>query len=292
MKSALIIINSYNNYSGYLFQINRLVEEFKKVDLFLDVKKTDEIEIIVFSNILISLKKYDFIIFYDKDIYLAKILEKEGFKVFNNSSAIEICDNKFLTHIVLSNNGINMPKTIPSLLCYSNVTNISQKFIDNIENNIKYPLIFKKVYGSLGKEVYLLNNRNELIEYATKFIHESYIIQDFIESSEGRDVRIICVGGKFLSAMLRKNDKDFRSNIGYGGKGYSYTPSDEFIQTAEKAASIIGLDYCGIDLLFGKDNKPILCEVNSNAFFEEFEKVTGVNVAANYVSYIMNIMYN
>ena len=28
-----------------------------------------------------------------------------------------------------------------------------------------------------------------------------------------------------------------------------------------------------------KDKEPILCEINSNAFFEEFEKVTHLDVA-------------
>ena len=39
------------------------------------------------------------------------------------------------------------------------------------------------------------------------------------------------------------------------------------------------IEYAGIDLLVYEDDEPILCEINSNAFFEEFEKVTGLNVA-------------
>ena len=32
----------------------------------------------------------------------------------------------------------------------------------------------------------------------------------------------------------------------------------------------LGLDYCGVDLL-ETDEGPVLCEVNSNAFFEGFD---------------------
>ena len=50
----------------------------------------------------------------------------------------------------------------------------------------------------------------------------------------------------------------------------------------------MGLDYCGVDLLYGDNNEPIVCEVNSHAFFGGIEKVTGVNVAKAYAKYILN----
>ena len=58
---------------------------------------------------------------------------------------------------------------------------------------------------------------------------------------------------------------------------------------AEKAAQALKLDYCGVDLLYGEDG-PVLCEVNSNAFFEGLEAATGVNVAKLYAEYIVGTM--
>ena len=58
---------------------------------------------------------------------------------------------------------------------------------------------------------------------------------------------------------------------------------------AEKAAQVLKLDYCGVDLLYGEDG-PVLCEVNSNAFFEGLEAATGVNVAKLYAEYIVGTM--
>ena len=46
----------------------------------------------------------------------------------------------------------------------------------------------------------------------------------------------------------------------------------------------------GVDLLIGKNGEPVLCEVNSNAFFHLAEEVTGVNVAKSYVEHILNEM--
>ena len=42
-----------------------------------------------------------------------------------------------------------------------------------------------------------------------------------------------------------------------------------------------------MDFLIGKDGNPLVCEVNSNAFFKGFEKVTGINVAKKYAEYIL-----
>ena len=67
--------------------------------------------------------------------------------------------------------------------------------------------------------------------------------------------------------------------------------SEEYINQAERVAKILKLDYAGIDVLIGEDNKPIICEVNSNAFFGGIEKVTGVNVAKLYAEYIKSSVY-
>ncbi len=57
-------------------------------------------------------------------------------------------------------------------------------------------------------------------------------------------------------------------------------------ELAIKVAEILKLDYCGIDVLFGK-NGPVICEVNSNAFFYAFENATKINVAEKYAGYII-----
>ena len=40
----------------------------------------------------------------------------------------------------------------------------------------------------------------------------------------------------------------------------------------------LGLDFAGVDILFGKDNEPILCEVNSNAQFRALLGATGIDI--------------
>lgn len=291
MKKCLIVINSYNKLSSYFYEAKRLKEEFALFNVEAKIVKTDELHILISKNIETKPLEADFIVSFDKDVLILKTLEKLGYKVFNNVISIENCDNKFLTHVVLSNEEIDMPKTIPGLLCYSGDKKVSDDYFDFIQKTLQYPLIFKECYGSLGKNVYMVNDEVELKKYIEKFNNGSYLVQEYIDTSEGRDCRIIVIGHKYVASMIRENDHDFRSNIGAGGIGRKFDPPQEFIDMAIKSSKILNLDYCGIDILFGKGDKPLLCEVNSNAFFKEFERITAINVAKIYVEYILNEVY-
>ena len=55
--------------------------------------------------------------------------------------------------------------------------------------------------------------------------------------------------------------------------------SEKYVSFAKKIAEKFKIEYAGIDLLDGENGEPVLCEINSNAFFEEFEKTTKLNVA-------------
>lgn len=41
-------------------------------------------------------------------------------------------------------------------------------------------MVFKLSYGSLGKNVFLINDKNELIEYVKKYKHDSFIFQNIL----------------------------------------------------------------------------------------------------------------
>ncbi len=79
--------------------------------------------------------------------------------------------------------------------------------------------------------------------------------------------------------MYRENKNDFRSNISTGGSGITYSPSSHYVALAIKAAQALRLDFAGVDLLFGDNDEPIVCEVNSNPQFGSTYEATGVNLA-------------
>jgi len=285
---CLILYNAYNSHHSIIYQVVRFKEALINRNVEVDTSTMDIYPSIIDGSIINRLKdKYDFIIYLDKDKYISNMLEKAGLRLFNNSKAIEICDDKMLTHIELANHNIKMPKTMAGLLCYTNDSSLSIKSIETIEREFKYPFIVKECYGSLGKGVYLVNNRNELLDLTKKLINIPHLYQEYIEESYGTDIRVLVIGGKVTAWMQRKSTTDFRSNIECGGKGIKIDLPEEFRKVAEKSAEILNLDYCGVDLLIGKNNQPILCEVNSNAFFKKLEEVSEIDIAEHYIDYIL-----
>ena len=286
MKIA-IIINPYFKSEEYLYQANRLKEEFELRNVECEILNNENFLARIEDNNITTSLACDGIIFWDKDKYLLRMLDKLGYRIFNQKDAIEVCDDKMLTYISLAKNAIRMPKTLPGLLCFTKNAPISSKSILEIEKAFKYPLVIKESYGSLGKGVYLIQNREELVAKFEEIKCVPHLIQEYIESSKGKDIRVIVVGGKAIGAMMRKSESDFRSNIGAGGSGTKVTLDEDMIAISEKIAQTLGLDYCGIDLLLDKDGYTV-CEVNSNAFFKTFEKATNINVASQYVDYILS----
>ncbi len=286
---GIIVVNAYATTKSELNQALRLKEEFNCLSVEIDIVHTDEMQVIIENgNYSVNINNIDFCTYLDKDLHVLKMLEALNIKVFNNAKAIEICDDKLLTHIALANHDINMPKTIGGVLCYYKDAKVKKSIIDKVESELRYPLIIKENYGSCGKGIYLARNREELEQIANEIKLKPHLYQAFIKESQGMDIRVIVIGGKCIGAMCRQNTQDFRSNIEIGGTGTAQSLNKEYIEICEKVVNVLKLDYCGIDLLIDKDNNPVVCEVNSNAFFGMFEKVTNINVAKIYAEFIIN----
>lgn len=286
MKRVLIIINGYGLAEGIKHQAERLKEEFSKRGVEVEIIKNTQVFAYIFEGkTKIDLPKFDFVLYLDKDRYVAGLLEKAGYKLYNSIDSIIKCDDKMLTHICLADHDIKMPTTISSTLCYTD--NGNRDYLKLVEAKISLPMIVKEVYGSLGKQVYFAKNHEELLEIENKLIHVPHIFQEFISSSYGKDYRIIVIGGKVVAYMKRENPNSYLSNLAAGGTSSKIELSEEYLKVAEKCASILGLDYCGVDILEGPSGEPIVSEVNSNAFYEGIEKTTGVNVAGCYVDYLL-----
>ena len=290
LKRGLIITNAFSLTDSTKKVLERYYEEFKNLNVVIDHKTNKEVLVYLDNDKLkANLDIYDFILYLDKDKHISKMLEKMGYHLFNNSDAIEISDDKMLTHIALSNNKIKMPKTISSPLYYGGTDD--GEFIEKVIKIIGFPMIVKEVFGSFGKQVHLVTNKDELVLVRDKLKYVPHIYQEFINTSYGTDIRVIVINKKVVASMKRISSDDFRSNIELGAKGYPIILNDEIIKSAEKIATILNLDYCGLDFLIGQNDEPILCEVNSNAMFNEIEKVTKINVCKLYCEHIYKTIY-
>ncbi len=288
MAKGLCVINGYSSLSGPRHFYERMEEELEKKNVGLSLAKATTFlsEINSEGAIQILPRMFSFVLFLDKDAYLAAALEGQGYRLFNKAEAIRLSDDKMLTSIALAGHGIRMPKTIGAPLNY--VGGHDDSFLRLVEKELSYPLVGKCSYGSLGREVQLINNYGELTTFEDENALKAHLYQDYIPSSKGVDFRLIVIGGRFVAGMRRRNENDFRSNLACGGIGEKADIPEGYVYMAEKAAKRLGLDYAGVDLLVGENGEPILSEVNSNAFLEGIEKTTGVNVAEAYAGYIVN----
>lgn len=113
MKTGWLIVNGYLESEKFDEIYNWLIEAAEKRDCKLRKLPNDQVDSVlkISSGSTNWKQKPDFVLFWDKDVKLAKTLEAEGFKVFNSAEAIETCDDKALTFIKLKNTDIKMPAT-------------------------------------------------------------------------------------------------------------------------------------------------------------------------------------
>lgn len=227
-----------------------------------------------------------FVLFWDKDVSLARRIERLGVPVFNGARAVEICDNKILTAETLCQNGVATPKTIPAPKTFEGIGYGKTEFLRRAGEILGYPMIVKEAYGSFGAQVYLAEDFAAAAAIVERIGHKEFLMQEFIAASRGRDIRANVVGGKVVAAMTRYNERDFRSNVTNGGKTSPVTLTAEQEKLALDACAAIGLDFAGVDILTDGDGKALVCEVNSNPHFKSTLDCTGVDLSEHIMRYI------
>lgn len=227
-----------------------------------------------------------FVLFLDKDIRLAKQLEKMNKRLFNSAEVIEVCDDKSATCMALQGAGIPMPKTLVAPLVYPGTYDEEDGYIPCIEAQLAYPLVLKECFGSFGEQVYKIDNREMLKAKRRQLAAVPHLYQELVTSSYGRDVRIHVVGGEVVACMLRYSETDFRANISSGGKMETFQCPESFSRLAVRVCELLGANFAGVDLLFDVNDNPVVCEVNSNAHIKNIFECTGVNVAEAIMAYI------
>ena len=290
--NAWLVINHFLKSEKFAEISNLLMAAAHDRQIELAIKTNYELSFMIFKPIS-QTERPDFVLFWNKDIRLARLLEAAGLKLYNSADAIEICDDKARTYTHMSNNGLKMPKTLIAPQTYHNIDWGAYDIIDAAEDIFGYPLVLKESIGSYGDQVYLLNSREELVNGMNSIGCRPMMLQEFIQTSKGRDIRIYIVGNQVAAAVYRYSETDdFRANLTRGAKMRRYEPNKQQIQMALDAVKSIGLDFAGVDILFGNDDEPILCEVNSNAHFKKTLECTGVNVAEHIMDYIVDAMHN
>jgi len=149
------------------------------------------------------------------------------------------------------------------------------------------PAVIKVLQGTQGIGVILAETEQVVQTVVETFasLGMNILIQEFIEESEGRDLRALVVGGRVVAAMRRQARLgEFRSNVHRGGSSSVVELAPEYQRAALRATRAMGLQVAGVDMLESKQGAKLL-EVNSSPGFEGLERATGVDVAGAIVDY-------
>jgi len=191
----------------------------------------------------------------------------------NESVAVTRSRDKLRSAQLLARKGVGMP-----------VTGFAHN-PDDIQDLLKAvgeaPTVIKLLEGTQGIGVVLAetNKAAESVIQAFMGLKANIMVQEFIKEAGGSDIRCFVVGDKVVAAMKRQGPEgEFRSNLHRGGSAslVRLTPSER--ATAVRAAKIMGLGVCGVDLL-RSNHGPVVMEVNSSPGLEGIEAASGKDVA-------------
>lgn len=206
--------------------------------------------------------------------------EMTGTFPLNESVAIGRSRDKLRSLQLLSRKGIGLPLTSFA------------HHVDNTRDLINLvggaPLVVKLLEGTQGKGVVLAETIKaaESVIDAFRELGADFLVQEFIKEAGGCDVRCLVVGNKVVAAMERTaKEGEFRSNLHRGGSAALTRLTSQERSTAVKAASTMGLNVAGVDLLRSASG-PLVMEVNSSPGLEGIEKSTNKDIAGMIINYI------
>ncbi len=283
-----ILARNRFNYSNRRFR-----EEAKKMGLKLTVTDPMEYEVVLskskpdlYRNGKI-LEKVDCVLprtgasINNYGVAVLTQFEMKDIPVINSSTSILRTRNKLRAIQWMTRHNIDMPRTV-----FIRRTSGLKAAIEAVGG---FPVILKLLSGTQGIGVMIADSYRTIESTLDTLwsLGQDILIQECIQESLGKDVRIIVAGEKVIAAMTRTaRIGEFRSNIHRGGVGSQLELTEEYRETAVRAARATKLEIAGVDMLIGKSG-PKVIEVNSSPGLEGIEAATGINVAQRMLEYCM-----
>ncbi len=232
--------------------------------------------------------KYDAVlersISFNSGLYALRVLNAWGVPTVTRAAVAEACGDKLTTSALLSRAGVPQPH---NALAFT-----PESALEAIEA-FGYPVVLKPVVGSWGRLLAKINDRDAaeaILEHKATLgsvQHSVFYIQEYIEKP-GRDIRVILAGDRILAAIYRKSEH-WITNTARGGEGEACPVTPELEELSIKAAHAVGGGVLAVDLVEHPQKGLMVNEVNHTMEFHTAQPVSGVDIADEIVSYVVQV---
>ncbi|PIY17425.1 hypothetical protein COZ14_03075 [Candidatus Dojkabacteria bacterium CG_4_10_14_3_um_filter_Dojkabacteria_WS6_41_9] len=224
-------------------------------------------------------------------INIISYMKSKGKLVVDNNLATEkMMINKLIDGQRIVQAGLPFPKTFHAHTLANYLA-----MLPIIAKETNFPLVVKHRSSGKGAKIFKVEDRLDLENLLTDLNEDNklgrYYIQEFLPLEA--DYRVLVVADQVVGAMLRIPKKgDFRANFSLGGTVEPAELTKELETLALKAAAATNCNFGGVDIVYTKEGKPYLLEVNRTPGFQGFTQAHGIDVAKMFVDYIEKLMEN
>jgi len=193
----------------------------------------------------------------------AKKADSEGMVVIDDPDSILRCTNKVYLAELLAANRIPTPKTVI----------VRRENLDELEQEIPYPIVLKIPDGSFSRGVFKADNHNELGRIAARLFKDSDLIlaQEFVYTEYDWRIGVLARRPIFACRyfMSKKHWQVVNHDVDGPPRegGFETLPVEdapaEVVRTAMRAANLIGDGLYGVDLK-QTERGVFVIEVNDN----------------------------
>ena len=199
-------------------------------------------------------------------------LRELGVTVWNDARAIERCVDKSTTSFFLQRAGLPTPRT------FAKVDRAEAEAIASRVLAEGRKLVQKPLFGAQGKGLRLISSLADLA--SPEEVNGVYYLQEFIPPAQEhhQDWRLFVCRGRVIAAMIR-HGSSWITNIKQGARAKAAIASQELVELALRAASCVGADYAGVDIIQGRDGRMFVLEVNSMPAWNGLQRVSRVRIS-------------
>ena len=207
-------------------------------------------------------------------------LENMGLRVINSASAIEKTVDKYYTSSLLEDAGLPTPRTIVTE-CFDEAVAAFAELGGDV--------ILKPLFGSEGKGMLRLTDADlaHRIFRALELGRYVYYLQEYIPHDDW-DIRAFVLGGQLLAASARRGN-GWKTNVAQGARSEALALDPTLAALALRAASLVGTDYAGVDIVCSRQGDPFVLEVNSIPGWHGLQTTVAFDIAGAIAEHVLRL---